>query len=164
MIGEVTHLLLLCSLPSCVWRGTGRTQDSWRQAERETITNAPLSPPKCEPVWPSGKALGWWAEGPRFESASALSSLQTLWSVDTGLWLCPSQLMKLACDFVPHNWWNWLVTLSLTIDETLKCLSLLPILMQESFWWWQCSDRYIISLFAPLRIPSPNNPYGFCGH
>ena len=31
----------------------------------------------CEPVWPSSKA-----EGPRFESASALLSLQKLWSVD----------------------------------------------------------------------------------
>ena len=38
---------------------------------------------KCEPVWPSGKALGWQAEEPRFESASALLSLQELWSVDT---------------------------------------------------------------------------------
>ena len=37
----------------------------------------------CEPVWPSGKALGWQAEGPRFESAC-------------GLWSLP-------CDFVPHN-------------------------------------------------------------
>ena len=34
-----------------------------------------------EPVWPSGKA----SEGPRFESASALLSLQKLWSVDTVL-------------------------------------------------------------------------------
>ena len=34
----------------------------------------------CEPVWPSGKA-----EGPRFECASALLSLQKLWSVDTVL-------------------------------------------------------------------------------
>ena len=48
----------------------------------------------CEPVWPSGKALGWQAEGLRFESASALLSLQKLWSVNTILWLCPSQLMK----------------------------------------------------------------------
>ena len=31
-----------------------------------------------EPVWPSGKALGWQAEGPRFESASALLSFQKL--------------------------------------------------------------------------------------
>ena len=29
----------------------------------------------------------------------------------------------LSCDFVPHNY------------ETLKWLSLLPILMQKSFWW-----------------------------
>ena len=47
-----------------------------------------------EPVWPSGKALGWWAEGPRFESASALLSLQKLWFVDTVMWLCPSQFIK----------------------------------------------------------------------
>ena len=38
-----------------------------------------------EPVWPSGKALGWYAEGPRFESAPALLSLEKLWSVDTVL-------------------------------------------------------------------------------
>ena len=25
--------------------------------------------------------------------------------------------------------------------------------MQESFWWWQCSDRYIISLFPNLHTP-----------
>ena len=25
--------------------------------------------------------------------------------------------------------------------------------MQESFWWWQCSDRYIISLFPHLYNP-----------
>ena len=38
-----------------------------------------------EPVWSSGNALGWQAEGPRFESASALLSLQKLRSVDTVL-------------------------------------------------------------------------------
>ena len=27
--------------------------------------------------------------------------------------------------------------------------------MQESFWWWQCSDRYIISLFPHLHTPLP---------
>ena len=27
--------------------------------------------------------------------------------------------------------------------------------MQESFWWWQCSDRYIISLFPHLHTPFP---------
>ena len=44
---------------------------------------------RCEPVWPSGKALGWYAEGPRFDTASALFSLQK----GCGLW-------TLSCDFV----------------------------------------------------------------
>ena len=38
-----------------------------------------------EPVWPSGKAVGLYAEGPRFDTASALLSLQKLWFVDTVL-------------------------------------------------------------------------------
>ena len=38
-----------------------------------------------DPAWPSGKALGWQAEVPRLETASALLSLQKLWSVDTVL-------------------------------------------------------------------------------
>ena len=50
----------------------------------------------------------------------------------TILWLCPS---------LP--------------TETLKWLSSLPILMQKSFWWWQCSDRYIISLSPHLCTPFP---------
>ena len=64
-------------------------------------------------------------------SASAVLSLQKLWSVDTVLWLCPSQLMQ------PKN-------------GSHRC----PFLMQESFWWGQCSDRCIISLF-------PRPPYRF---
>ena len=44
----------------------------------------------------------------------------------------------------------------------------LLILMQKSFWWSQCSDRYIISLSPHLHTPFPlltvpNQPYGFCG-
>ena len=27
--------------------------------------------------------------------------------------------------------------------------------MQKSFWWWQCSDRYIIALFPHLHTPLP---------
>ena len=50
--------------------------------------------------------------------------------MDTILWLCP-----------PLS------------TETLKWLSSLPMLMQETFWWWQCSDRYMISLFPPTSIP-----------
>ena len=52
--------------------------------------------------------------------------------MDTVLWLCPS-----------------------LSTETLIWLSSLPILMQESFWWWQCSDRYIISPSPHLHIPFP---------
>ena len=50
-----------------------------------------------------------------------------------------------------------LETLSLTLNETLKWLSSLPTLMQESFWWWQCSDRCIICLYPhpPISIPRP---------
>ena len=48
---------------------------------------------------------------------------------------------------------NWPVTWTLSVtdqlNETLTWLSSLPILMQESFWWWQRSDRYIISLPFP---------------
>ena len=89
---------------------------------------------RCEPVWPSGKGVRLVSRraSARFRFVSPLSS-KRLWFVDTVLWLCPS---------LP--------------TETLKWLSLLPILMQESFWWWQCSDRYIISLFPPPPYsPSP---------
>ena len=44
------------------------------------------------------------------------------------------------------------VTLSLTINETLKWLSSPPIWMQESFWWWQCSDKV-------YNLPLPPPPY-----
>ena len=68
----------------------------------------------------------------RFDTASALLSLQ---KKGCGLW-------TLSYDFVPHNY------------ETLEWLSWLPTLTQKSFWWWQCSDRYIIYLFFQLHIPS----------
>ena len=32
----------------------------------------------------------------------------------------------------------------------------MPILIQESFRWWQCNDRYIISLSPHLRNPFPS--------
>ena len=38
-----------------------------------------------EPVWPSGKAVGWEVEGPRFDTESTLLSLQKLWFMDTVL-------------------------------------------------------------------------------
>ena len=58
-----------------------------------------------ELVWPSGKALGWEAEGPRFDPLR----LSFLFK-NCGLW-------TLSCDFA-H-----------TINETLKWLTQLPILM-----------------------------------
>ena len=88
-------------------------------------------------VWPSGKALGWWADGPRLDSAVALLSIL---EKGCGLW-----------------------TLSRTINKTLKWLSWLPVLMQESFWWWHCRNRCIISLFPHLHSPVPNKTYGFSG-
>ena len=45
-----------------------------------------FEPFRGEPVWPSGMALGWYAEGPRLHTASALLFLQKrLWFVDTVL-------------------------------------------------------------------------------
>ena len=76
----------------------------------------------------------------------------------TSLWICfgspftsKGVVCGQSCDFVPHNY------------ETLKWLSLLPILIQESFWWRQCCDMYIISLFpyhhTPPPLPITNKPY-----
>ena len=45
--------------------------------------------------------------------------------------------------------------LKAAIHETLKWLSSLPTLMQKSFWWGQCSNRYIISLSPHLHSPFP---------
>ena len=40
------------------------------------------------------------------------------------------------------------------MNETLKWLSSLPILVQESFWWWQCSDTPL-----PQHLSLPQPPY-----
>ena len=66
----------------------------------------------CEPLWPSGKAEG------------------TSVRIRFGF---PFSSKVLVCG-------HCLVTLSLTVNETLKWLSLFTILMQESFWLWQWSD------------------------
>ena len=76
----------------------------------------------------SGRTLVWY----RFSSPF---SSKRLWFVDTALWLCPS---------LP--------------TETLNWLSSLPTLMQVSFWWWQCSDRYIISLSLFPHLHTPFSP------
>ena len=49
-----------------------------------------------DPVWPSGKALGWYADrgtSVQFRLGSPFSSNRVI-SVDTVFWLCPSQLTK----------------------------------------------------------------------
>ena len=43
---------------------------------------------QCEPVWPSGKALGWSAEGPQLDTASVLPALLTV--------VCGHRLVNLA--------------------------------------------------------------------
>ena len=54
--------------------------------------------------------------------------------MDTVLWLCPS-----GCSVTE---WN----IKMAHPPSL------PTLIQESFWWWQCSDRYI-------SLPLPPTPY-----
>ena len=49
-----------------------------QSAEYHRLQNIRCS--TCDPVLPSGKAIDWSANGPRFGSASALHSLQKLWS------------------------------------------------------------------------------------
>ena len=54
-----------------------------------------------------------------------------------------------------------LVTLSLTINETLKWFSSLPISMQVILMVTVYSDRYKISLFPHLHWPVPNKTLSF---
>ena len=68
---------------------------------------------KGEPVWPSGKAL--------LRLVSGRTSVRYRFG-------SPFSSKVVVCG-------HCLVTLSLTVNETLKWLSSLPILMQKSFWW-----------------------------
>ena len=63
----------------------------------------------CEPIWPSGKALGWQADGPS-SSRLRLSFLLT-----------SCGLIASSCDFAPPP----------EMNELLKWLIPLPILMQN---------------------------------
>ena len=91
--------------------------------------NPPRTPPppvntdSYEPALPpSGKALGWSQLSPWFESALRLSFLFKR---------CGGGGMGGGGGGGEHC----LVTLSLTVNETLKWFSSLAILMPESFWW-----------------------------
>ena len=89
----------------------------------------------CEPVWASSKA------GKQMDLGLILLQLSFLFKkvvfVDTVLWPRPSQLIKMA---------------------------LIALLMQESFWWWQCSDMFIISLSLSLSLSLARSlaRRGFC--
>ena len=48
-----------------------------QQATTQYINNGFTFSNSCEPVWPSGKAIGWKAGGPWLDSALALLSLKT---------------------------------------------------------------------------------------
>ena len=98
------------------------------ESARERRTALYKNDQHTQPVWPSGKLVSR-RPAVRFRFSSPLSS------------------KVVVCG-------HCLVTLSLIINETLKWLSSLPTLMQESLWWCKCSDRYIISLSIPLT-PSP---------
>ena len=67
------------------------------------------------------------------------------------VWSCVSSPLLKRVVVCGHR----LVTVSLTINATLKCLSSLPILMQASFWWWQYSVRYCLPLPIPPGISVP---------
>ena len=47
------------------------------------------------------------------------------------------------------------MTSLLTIDKIFKCLSSLPLSIQESLWWWQCSIMYSFPLSLPTGISVP---------
>ena len=63
----------------------------------------------CEPVWPSGEALDWhWqAEGPRFDP------------------------LRLSFLFKKCGLWTLSYDFAHTINETLKCLTQLPAIIQS---------------------------------
>ena len=98
----------------------------------------------------------WWSYSARTScEVSPSKVLQIVYACGPALkcWIsvqicfgCPFSSKVVVCR-------HCLLTLSLRVNETLKWLLSLPILMQESFWWWQCSDRYIISLFSHLCVP-----------
>ena len=80
---------------------------NWNTWPSGLYTCGPRGPTPCEPVWPSGKA------GKQRDLGSNPLRLSFPFK-RCGLWTLP-------CDFVPHNY------------ETLKWLTSLPTLMQESF-------------------------------
>ena len=114
------HSLSLCHTRRCSGQpAVGRTSSKRPHgayhpplAPDRMFTPRPFKKPSlrscfCEPVWPSGKALGWLAERPRFDP------LRRSFLFKNG------DFSTLSCDFA-H-----------TINEILKCLKQLPTLKQS---------------------------------
>ena len=57
--------------------------------------------------------------------------------------------LRLSSLFRSRGLWTVFDILPLTINDALQWLSSLPILMQESFWWCQCSVRYYSLPLSP---------------
>ena len=105
------------------------TTHGGRRGRLDGAGNESLGPPPCSH---NSWALRRCGAGELWYKYPVPYFPKRLWFVDTVLWLCPS---------LP--------------TETLKWLSSLPILTQESFWWGQCSHRY------KYNLPLPPPPYPF---
>ena len=55
-------------------------------------------------------------------------------------------------------WGHCLVSLSIASYWNIQMALIAAILMQRSFWWWQCSDRYIISISLSPHLSTPSPP------
>ena len=78
----------------------------------------------CDPLWQKWAGLAWWltrSAGKRKGVGSIPSFGSPFSSKNVIYGLC---LVTLPCTI---------------INETLKWLTSLPILMRKSIWWWQCS-------------------------
>ena len=78
---DITLIMRFLHWQTAICNGTGLGQPGL-----VTLYNI-ASSDSSHAVWPSGKALGWKAEGTRFDSASALRSLQKLWFMDAAVFV-----------------------------------------------------------------------------
>ena len=153
-------LTFIITLTKCI--SPWYTRTGWLGVNIKLLTPAPLHPLKKKKKKSLLDSVNSKTTHPVMRRLLHLPALDLFWR-DLGS--IPPRLSFLfeRVVFCGHR----LVTLSLTINETLKYLSSLPSLMQESFWWRQCNDRYIIALFphlhTPCLLPAPNKPDGLCG-
>ena len=71
----------------------------------------------------------------------------------------PAPAMPIVrCTFLAKAWQcvGYVNRVTTHNNETVKWLSPLSILMWESFWWWQCSNRHMVSLFPHLHTLFPS--------